>query len=81
METTIAKPYALDKDEGKAVSAFGALTTLKAEDSQTGDTFGLSDELMPPGFERPGPGAALLAQSDRHDLTGNAGATGGAAGR
>ncbi len=51
--TTIAEPYALGKEEGRALSAFGALITMKAEGSQTGGSFGLFDEVMPPGFETP----------------------------
>ncbi len=53
METTTTEPYALDNEEGKTVSAFGALITIKAEGSQTGGSFGMIDEVMPPGFETP----------------------------
>ncbi len=53
METTTTEPYALDNEEGKTISAFGALITIKVEGSQTGGIFGMIDEVMPPGFETP----------------------------
>ncbi len=53
METLATQPYALEREEGPAVWAFGALITVKAEGSQTGGAFGLIDEWMPPGFATP----------------------------
>ena len=53
MQTEVAQPYALEKEEGETLSAFGALILIKAAADETSGRFGLIDEIMPPGFETP----------------------------
>ena len=53
MKAKGAQAYALDKDEGETLAAFGALIVVKAAADETSDRFGLIDETMPPGFETP----------------------------
>ncbi len=50
MET---RPYALAREEGRALWFLGTLVIVKATGEQTGGTFGLIDNLMPAGFASP----------------------------
>jgi hypothetical protein len=47
------QPYALAKEEGRAVWFLGTLVIVKATDEQTGGAFGLIDNTMPAGFASP----------------------------
>ncbi len=47
------RPYALAREEGRAVWFLGSLLIVKATGEQTGGAFGLIDNLMPPGAGSP----------------------------
>jgi quercetin dioxygenase-like cupin family protein len=47
------RPYALAREEGRAVWFLGTLVIVKATGEQTGGAFGLIDNLMPTGFASP----------------------------
>src|SRR3712207_5600637 len=47
------QPYALAREEGRAVWFLGTLVIMKATGEQTGGAFGLIDNLMPAGFASP----------------------------
>jgi mannose-6-phosphate isomerase-like protein (cupin superfamily) len=47
------RPYALAREEGRAVWFLGALLVVKATDEQTGGAFGLIDHVLPAGFASP----------------------------
>jgi hypothetical protein len=47
------RPYALAREEGRAVWFLGTLVLVKATGEQTGGAFGLIDNLMPAGFASP----------------------------
>ena len=47
------QPYALAREEGRAVWFLGTLVVVKATGEQTGGAFGLIDNLMPAGFAGP----------------------------
>ena len=47
------RPYALAREEGRAVWFLGSLLIVKATGEQTGGSFGLIDNLMPPGAGSP----------------------------
>ena len=47
------RPYALAREEGRAVWFLGTLVVVKATGEQTGGAFGLIDNLMPAGFASP----------------------------
>ena len=47
------RPYALAKEEGRAVWFLGTLVIVKATGEQTGGAFGLVDNVLPAGFASP----------------------------
>jgi hypothetical protein len=47
------RPYALAREEGRAVWFLGTLVIVKATGEQTGGAFGLVDNLLPAGFASP----------------------------
>ena len=47
------RPYALAREEGRAVWFLGTLVVVKATGDQTDGAFGLIDNLMPAGFAGP----------------------------
>ena len=47
------RPYALSREEGRAVWFLGTLSTTKATGEQTGGAFGLVEQLIPAGFATP----------------------------
>ena len=47
------QPYALEREEGRAVWFLGALLVVKANDEQTGGAFGLIDHVLPAGWASP----------------------------
>ena len=47
------QPYALAREEGRAVWFLGTLVIVKATGEQTGGAFGLIDNVMPAGFASP----------------------------
>jgi quercetin dioxygenase-like cupin family protein len=52
MATTV-EAYALSRDEGTAIWFLGTLMTLKATGEQTKGTYGLIEQMLPPGFSPP----------------------------
>jgi hypothetical protein len=52
MATTV-EAYALSRDEGTAIWFLGTLMTLKATGEQTKGTYGLIEQILPPGFSPP----------------------------
>lgn len=46
-------PYILAREEGQSVWFLGTLVTLKATHEQTGGTFSLIEQVVPPGFAPP----------------------------
>jgi quercetin dioxygenase-like cupin family protein len=53
MEDMGTRPYALAREEGRAVWFLGTLVIVKATGEQTGGAFGLIDNVMPAGFASP----------------------------
>jgi quercetin dioxygenase-like cupin family protein len=53
MEDMGTRPYALAREEGRAVWFLGTLVMVKATGEQTGGAFGLIDNVMPAGFASP----------------------------
>src|SRR3712207_8608140 len=53
MEDMGTRPYALAREEGRAVWFLGTLVVVKATGEQTGGAFGLIDNVMPAGFASP----------------------------
>src|SRR5918997_6395325 len=53
MDDTGTRPYALAREEGRAVWFLGTLVVVKATGEQTAGAFGLVDNLMPAGFASP----------------------------
>lgn len=51
--THAAQPYILAREEGQSVWFLGTLVTLKATDAQTGGSFSLIEQVLPPGFAPP----------------------------
>src|SRR5687768_4758006 len=47
------QPYALAREEGKAVWFLGTLVIMKATSEQTAGAFGLIDNVLPAGFASP----------------------------
>ena len=47
------RPYALAREEGRAVWFLGALLVVKATDEQTGGAFGLIYHVLAAGFASP----------------------------
>jgi hypothetical protein len=50
------QPYALAREEGRAVWFLGTLVIVKATGEQTGGAFGLIDNVMPAGGAGKEPG-------------------------
>jgi quercetin dioxygenase-like cupin family protein len=47
------RPYVLERDEGSAVWFLGCPTSVKATRAQTGGSFGLIEQELPPSFASP----------------------------
>ena len=47
------RPYALQREEGRAVWFLGALLVVKASGERTGGAFGLIDHVLPAGWASP----------------------------
>jgi quercetin dioxygenase-like cupin family protein len=51
--TMIIEPQALNREAGQSIWFLGTLMTLKASGKQTGDAYGLIEQVLPPEFATP----------------------------
>lgn len=51
--TNSTQPYALTREAGQSVWFLGTLMTYKATGSETNNSFGLIEQVLPPGFAPP----------------------------